>query len=112
MTCLGAPTRLFCDGAVGSQRHQSPVTSQPRRRPPPGAWQALGEMATKGTAVAQLRPGSSGGEASTVEQWVQAIRLLHVSCSVDVLRVQIRVLLALANPTVRVRAGQSARGVR
>ena len=64
---------------------------------------AFGEMATKGVALPGLNPALSAGSPTSVEAWTHYLRLLHVSCSVDVLALQIRVLLALAQPSVRVR---------
>jgi hypothetical protein len=92
---------------------------------------AFGEFATRGTAAAALRPGRrdgamratqnscfvylttlglhrlpgsgvSGEGASSAERWAEFFRLAYMSCSVDLLGVQIRVLLALASPTVQV----------
>lgn len=73
------------------------------RLPEKARVKAFGEFATRGTAAAALRPGSgvSGEGASSAERWAEFFRLAYMSCSVDLLGVQIRVLLALASPTVQ-----------
>jgi hypothetical protein len=70
---------------------------------------AFGEFATRGMAVSALRPGASGScssadggpQASSAERWAHYFRLAYMSCSVEMLGVQIRVLLALASPAVQ-----------
>ena len=79
---------------------------------------AFGEFATRGMAISSLRPGSSsaaaassssGGDssadgapqASSAERWAHYFRLAYMSCSVEMLGLQIRVLLALASPSVQ-----------
>lgn len=68
---------------------------------------AFGEFATRGMAVSALRPGASGSsadggpQASSAERWAHYFRLAYMSCSVEMLGLQIRVLLALASPAVQ-----------